>query len=239
MFQEEAVGRSWAADVRGPPMALSAALGRLGALQATLSELAGLDLGEMGAANELRGAAAQCEALTCSAAALRHFQQRSWARSMTAQTPQDAAASAAKAPVVSESSVSATNTPTEKASDTDAPRVDIELQRREAVKEMETGGSLTMYLLSGKKKHDRFFWLENGNTICWDKKKTKPGKSNKAGILVSFEPAPATKTAREWFDFFDSDRSGELDAEELAQLYRQARGEKLKKKEVRLARSNC
>jgi hypothetical protein len=113
------------------------------------------------------------------------------------------------------------------------PSADVELRRRKAVRDMQEGGVLTMYLQSGKKKHDRHFWLENGSTICWDKKKTKPGKANKSGAILSFEPTPATKTAREWFDMIDADGSGELDAEELAELYQKARGEKLKKKEVR------
>ncbi len=217
---------------------LSVALSRLSALQASLGELAGYEWTEAAAVEELRAAAAQCEALTGSAAALRHGQQRQWARRLTTQSP-TGAETAANAAGESRSSMSATGEPAKTSSAADAPlQADVELQRREAVKAMEDGGVLTMYLQSGKKKHDRYFWLENGNTICWDKKRTKPGKSNKAGVLMSFEPEPATKTAREWFDFFDDDHSGELDAEELAQLYRSARGEKLKKKEVCL-RDRC
>ena len=151
--------------------------------------------------------------------------------------PRDAE-TAANATERSRTSASVMSAPAKTAPAAEAPQADVELQRREAVKAMEDGGVLTMYLQSGKKKHDRYFWLENGKTICWDKKRTKPGKSNKSGALVSFEPAPATKTARQWFDFFDEDHSGELDAEELAQLYRSARGEKLKKKEVCL-RARC
>lgn len=219
-------------SVCGAVMSLSTALGRLGALQASLNELAELDWGGAEAASdveELRAAAAQCEALTSSTAKLRHRQQQQWARSMTvlATLPLEDA----PAP---EASVTMMDAPAKKSPEAAALQVDVELQRREAVKDMENGGVLTMYLQSGKKKHDRYFWLENGNTICWDKKRTKPGKANKAGALVSFEPAPATRTAREWFDYFDEDHSGELDAEELAQLYQKARGEKLKKKEVGL-----
>ena len=49
------------------------------------------------------------------------------------------------------------------------------------------------------------------------------------------EPSPATKDAREWFDEFDTDRSGELDGGEVAALYRQARGESLSKRQLAAA----
>ena len=91
------------------------------------------------------------------------------------------------------------------------------------------GGTLTMYLASGKKKHERVFWVEQGGMLSWDKKKAKPGKkANKSFPLMSVEPSPAIKSAREWFDMIDADGSGDIDVEELQELYKRARGEKLK-----------
>jgi len=98
-----------------------------------------------------------------------------------------------------------------------------------AVDFITEGSVLTMYLQSGKRKHDRFFWLEGGlakqalgpsltralpapnsnslslaragKNISWDKKKAKLGKSaNKSEIITGAEPAPAIKSAKEWFE---------------------------------------
>ena len=92
-------------------------------------------------------------------------------------------------------------------------------------------GSLDMYLASGKKKHARYFWLE-GTKLCWDTKRKETGKANKSEQLIAVEAAPAIKSAREWFQQIDANKSGQIDAHELAELYKQARGEKLKSKVV-------
>ena len=123
---------------------LSAALSRLSALQASLGELAGYEWTEAAAVEELRAVATQCEALTVSAAGLRHGQQRQWARSMTTRSPKGAAA-VANAAGQSRSSVSATGEPAKTAPAADAPlQADVQQKRREAVKAMEDGGVLTM-----------------------------------------------------------------------------------------------
>eukprot|EP01048_Picozoa_sp_COSAG05_P010729 COSAG05_NODE_963_length_6408_cov_4.077984_2_plen_167_part_00 len=111
-------------------------------------------------------------------------------------------------------------------------------------------------------KHPRYFKVEAGRMISWDKKNPKPGKrARKSGNLIPLLPRinpsrailhvivhvmndatellrgveaqPAIKTAREWFDLIDADGSGELKAGELAELYRQARGEKLRKQSLK------
>lgn len=85
----------------------------------------------------------------------------------------------------------------------------------------EEGGMLTMYLASGKRKHDRVFWVNTSTgVISWDKKRSN--KPNKSEIVSAVEGAPAIKSAREWFDFIDADSSGELDSAELAELYKKA-----------------
>ena len=93
---------------------------------------------------------------------------------------------------------------------------------------------LTMYLASGKKKHDRSFWVNAADgMISWDKKKSP--KANKTLQLEKVDSEPTVRTAQEWFDAIDTDRSGELDQDELAELYLQARGEKLKGKLLKSA----
>ena len=96
------------------------------------------------------------------------------------------------------------------------------------------GGVLSMYYASGKKKHDRYFYME-GECLSWDKKKRKPGKANKSFPLKGVQDAPAIKSAKEWFDMIDADGSGAIDEQEFANLYKRARGEKLKKKELKAA----
>ena len=66
--------------------------------------------------------------------------------------------------------------------------------------------------------------------LAWDKKKNS--KPNKSSTIVSVEASPAVRSAKEWFELIDEDRSGELDQTELATLYQRARGEKLKGKQV-------
>jgi hypothetical protein len=99
---------------------------------------------------------------------------------------------------------------------------------------IKEGGKLAMYLQSGKFKHDRWFWLD-GDHLSWDKKKKAPGKANKSEPLAGAKDAPAIKSAQEWFKMIDADGSGAIDEEEFATLYKKARGEKLKKKELKAA----
>jgi hypothetical protein len=96
-----------------------------------------------------------------------------------------------------------------------------EMTDTSAMQFCEEGGTLTIYLASGKRKHDRVFWVDRTTgTISWDKKKsTKPNKSES---LIGVESAPAIKSAKEWFDLIDADKSGELDANEFAELYKKA-----------------
>ncbi len=91
-----------------------------------------------------------------------------------------------------------------------------------------------MYYASGKKKHDRFFYME-GDCLSWDKKRKNPGKANKSFPLKGAKDAPAIKSAKEWFALIDADGSGAIDEQEFANLYKKARGEKLKKKELKAA----
>ena len=105
---------------------------------------------------------------------------------------------------------------------------------------VEHGHTLTMYLASGKKKHERSFWVERRGsplgsgrrsaTIMWDKSRRK--KPRKSEPLLGFDSSPATQTAKEWFDHFDADGSGSLDVTELVQLYKEARSEKLVRSSV-------
>ena len=41
-----------------------------------------------------------------------------------------------------------------------------------------------MYLASGKKKHERVFWVEQGGMLSWDKKKAQPGKKANKSFQV-------------------------------------------------------
>lgn len=103
-----------------------------------------------------------------------------------------------------------------------------------AIVAVETGSTLAMYLASGKKKHDRLFWVSpSDGTLAWDKKKS--AKPNKIEPVLSVGSEPAVKNARQWFESMDADGSGEIDEQELAELYQQARGEKLSKKQLKAA----
>ena len=80
----------------------------------------------------------------------------------------------------------------------------------------------------------RYFWVDRtSGTISWDKKKRTKG--NKSEPLLAVEPEPKIRSAEEWFASIDADGSGELDAEELSTLYKRARGEKLKGKDLKAA----
>ena len=86
-----------------------------------------------------------------------------------------------------------------------------------------------MYLPTGKKKHDRVFWVDPAaGTLAWDKPGKKSSKPNKGPFpLVSVLPdIPPERDARAWFKQADADGSGEIDADELAALYKKAREEK-------------
>ena len=105
--------------------------------------------------------------------------------------------------------------------------------REEAIvaSRIRTGDTLAMYLATGKKKHDRVFWIDTAGLpcmVCWGKK--KGGRSFKREELKGVEPKPAIESARELFDAIDTDGSGALDGYELGLLYQRARGEKLRKK---------
>ena len=95
----------------------------------------------------------------------------------------------------------------------------------------EAGVQLELYLASGKKKHDRYFWASIADgTIAWDKKKS--ANPDKVEPLESVEAEPAIMTARQWFDAIDVTQDGSLDSDEVATLYLTARGEKLGKKDL-------
>lgn len=97
------------------------------------------------------------------------------------------------------------------------------------------GSKMAVYSLSGKKKHDRWFWLqtESSAVICWGK--TLHDKKHKSERLVDVVDGPSIRDARTLFDEVDVDQSGELDEQEIARLYKKARGQKLGKKELRAA----
>ena len=105
------------------------------------------------------------------------------------------------------------------------------------------GGSLAIYLASGRKKHDRYFWCSpNEGTISWFKEKTTKaptfGKGPKTMTLVAVSGTPHIKTARQWFDSVDASAGSsdhKLDADEIATVYREARGETLKGRSLALA----
>ena len=112
---------------------------------------------------------------------------------------------------------------------------DLELELEPAAAEaLRTRTSMTMYLPSGKRKHDRFFWVEDGSTeLNWAK--SKDGKAGKRERLVSVVPGPKIKDAQTWFEETDADGSGFLDGKEVAALYKRARGQKLSRSEVKAA----
>jgi hypothetical protein len=97
---------------------------------------------------------------------------------------------------------------------------------------VEEGSALTHYLPTGKKKNVRHFWVSiDQATISWDKK--KGAKPNKTAPLLGVHSG--LKSPRQWFDIFDVDGSGSLDASQLATLYRTAREEQLSKKDLKAA----
>ena len=62
-----------------------------------------------------------------------------------------------------------------------------------AASRIRGGDTLAMYLATGKKKHDRVFWVDTAGLpcmVCWGKK--KGGRSFKREELRGVEPTPAT-----------------------------------------------
>ena len=72
----------------------------------------------------------------------------------------------------------------------------------EAVKAVQEGSELTMYLATGKKKHSRFFWVQGSSgdgmlKLCWGKKK---GTSrHKTETLHAILPEPDVSSAEDLF----------------------------------------
>ena len=96
--------------------------------------------------------------------------------------------------------------------------------------------TLAIHFPTGKKKHDRLFWVDGpAGTISWDKKQTKKPNKGPCRLDRVQDGLPPLLGARAWFDKIDADGSGELDREELAALYKEARGEKLSKKQLKTA----
>ena len=99
---------------------------------------------------------------------------------------------------------------------------------------------LAVYAASGKKQHDRFFAAQHQ----WDQDELKikvswAGAANKKGetteTLKAVHPEPTIPTAKKLFEEMDADKSGFLDKEEVAALYKKARGEKLGKNNLKKA----
>ena len=83
-------------------------------------------------------------------------------------------------------------------------------------------------------KHPRHFWLDaEAMEISWGK--TMRSKKCKTEKLCGIIAAPTIPDAKELFEEIDEDGSGSLDASEVAQLYMQARGEKLGKAQLQAA----
>jgi hypothetical protein len=97
------------------------------------------------------------------------------------------------------------------------------------------GSKMAVYLQSGKKKHDQWFWLQSKSpaVVCWGK--TLHDKQYKSEELVGVVDGPSIKDARALFDEIDVDNSGELDEKELAHLYKKARGQKLGREQMKAA----
>jgi len=103
----------------------------------------------------------------------------------------------------------------------------------ESIQFVQRGTMMSQYAASGKRKNERFFWMD-GTQLKWAKKMNAQ-VANKQGQLAGIVDGPGIKDAAQWFRETDSDSSGELDQNELAQLYRKATGEKLGKKQLAAA----
>jgi hypothetical protein len=113
----------------------------------------------------------------------------------------------------------------------------------DAVQFAATGDKLAIYTLHGERggsypqeaslvlKHERFFWLSAASPapmLCWDKKKTRIPSAKKG--LLAVEPGlpmpyagTTQRSAREWFNEFDTDGSGTISDDDFAELYKRAR----------------
>ena len=101
-------------------------------------------------------------------------------------------------------------------------------------KAVTLSGLLTLYLLTGQKKHSRFFWVNaESKQISWGK--TLRAKTCKTETLVRVINVPSVPDAQELFRQIDKDNSGYLDSKEVAELYKKARGEKLAGKKLKEA----
>eukprot|EP01045_Picozoa_sp_COSAG04_P008177 COSAG04_NODE_447_length_14267_cov_17.958569_14_plen_597_part_00 len=101
----------------------------------------------------------------------------------------------------------------------------------------EEGAKLAHYLSSGKKKNDRWYWLtpsgaQGRTSVSWAKKNKGNGKTK---TLLAVHAEPKIPTAKDLFEEMDADHSGSLDQEEVAALYKKARGEDLSKKDLKKA----
>eukprot|EP01043_Picozoa_sp_COSAG02_P008727 COSAG02_NODE_285_length_25646_cov_10.858143_2_plen_1450_part_00 len=95
-------------------------------------------------------------------------------------------------------------------------------------------GLLTLYHMTGQKKHSRFFWMNaESKHISWGK--SLRSKTCKTEPLLRVIGAPGIPDARELFHQTDTDNSGYLDSMEVAALYKKARGERLAGKKLKEA----
>ena len=93
---------------------------------------------------------------------------------------------------------------------------------------------LTIYLASGKAKHPRNFWLHEATCqVSWGK--SFKAKKCKTETLMRVVDQPKIPNAKELFEDMDADSSGRLDKDEVAQLYKKARGQKLRKSDLTAA----
>eukprot|EP01045_Picozoa_sp_COSAG04_P008178 COSAG04_NODE_447_length_14267_cov_17.958569_15_plen_182_part_00 len=107
----------------------------------------------------------------------------------------------------------------------------------DAALHVQEGARLAHYLSSGKKKNDRWYWLtpsgaQGRTSVSWAKTNKGNGKTK---TLLAVHAEPKIPTAKELFEEMDADHSGSLDQEEVAALYKKARGEDLGKKDLKKA----
>eukprot|EP01046_Picozoa_sp_COSAG06_P033340 COSAG06_NODE_3397_length_5394_cov_8.625590_2_plen_365_part_00 len=109
----------------------------------------------------------------------------------------------------------------------------LQLAKDESM-DVDVSGQLAIYLASGKLKHPRFFWTNPSQSeISWGK--TMRAKKCKTEKLLRVIDAPTVPDAKQYFQETDTDGSGSLSRDEIAQLYRRARGETLSKSQLAAA----
>ena len=93
---------------------------------------------------------------------------------------------------------------------------------------MTLSGQLTIYHPSGKAKGEQFFWLSADTLeINWGKElRAKKCETHKLQRVLD---GPAIPHARDLFAKIDEDGSGDLIADEVAELYKEVLGQKLTK----------